>query len=613
MGATKIQKMHYKEKTPNETVERLEKIFSDLGIEFDEKWHSNGEISTPSLRITFKGTSIGQNGKGINESFTRASAYAELIERYSTGIIYNKPLNISSDFSFSKDYDEKYLTAEEIISQNDPLTSHYYTFRGMQELSYEEKVEHFKGTNIVDYILSGNKNHYLCIPFYDFGSGETYYLPYNIIMFSYGSNGMSAGNTPAEALVQSLSEIYERHVQYRILTENIRLPTIPDDYIKRFPYIYKMYKDLQKQEDYTVIMKDCSLGGKYPVAGLLLIQKNTGRYGIKLGCHPDFGVAMERTFTEAAQGRSILEYSTMSTIDFFNRDVDELFNIENSYSVGKAQYPFEVFSELELEQFVPVPDVSNLSNEEILADWLEQIKLEGNEIMIRDSSFMGFPCYQIIIPGISETVILDDSRTRVYNTKAYLMKKLLEPDSMDETDLNYVISTLGYFSKFIIINEIGNTFPFVNKKLPYEDFNIASSLYLSSQCCVQMGELVRAIEYMGQAKHIILGISSEQRTIETERITAEYTYLTALLRLEKHESVMHYLNIFFDKEICKFIDNLYKDPKHILSKQYVETNKEDFTEEQKRIVEIMEKRKQVQLNAKINQESIGDLIGKIIN
>ena len=43
------------------------------------------------------------------------------------------------------------------------------------------------------------------------------------------------------------------------------------------------------------------MGGKYPVAALIILEKNTGKYGIKLGCHPDFGVAMERTFTEAAQ------------------------------------------------------------------------------------------------------------------------------------------------------------------------------------------------------------------------------------------------------------------------------------------------------------------------
>ncbi|SQC38839.1 YcaO-like family [Klebsiella pneumoniae] len=41
-------------------------------------------------------------------------------------------------------------------------------------------------------------------------TGETVYIPMNIVGNLYVSNGMSAGNTRNEARVQGLSEVFER-------------------------------------------------------------------------------------------------------------------------------------------------------------------------------------------------------------------------------------------------------------------------------------------------------------------------------------------------------------------------------------------------------------------
>ena len=50
---------------------------------------------------------------------------------------------------------------------------------------------------------------------------------------------------------------------------------------------------------------------------LIILEKNTGKYGIKLGCHPDFGVAMERTFYRSGtRTGDIYQYSGRSIIDF---------------------------------------------------------------------------------------------------------------------------------------------------------------------------------------------------------------------------------------------------------------------------------------------------------
>ena len=53
---------------------------------------------------------------------------------------------------------------------------------------------------------------------------------------------MSAGNSPAEAIVQGLAEIVERFVQKKIIVEALQLPNVPDDVIKKYPYVYSMFK-----------------------------------------------------------------------------------------------------------------------------------------------------------------------------------------------------------------------------------------------------------------------------------------------------------------------------------------------------------------------------------
>ena len=79
---------------------------------------------------------------------------------------------------------------------------------------------------------SGNIERGICaLPFTRMDDGERVWFPVNIIGNLYVSNGMSAGNTEAEARTQALSEIVERHIKFRIISEGICLPEVPDEII----------------------------------------------------------------------------------------------------------------------------------------------------------------------------------------------------------------------------------------------------------------------------------------------------------------------------------------------------------------------------------------------
>lgn len=225
--------MHYKEITPAETVKRLKKILSDIHIETEEQWQKESSIGTWALRVVLKGTNIGTNGKGVSKEFSLASAYAELFERYQNDLLGNvSDMGNKTQYAFFSNYDEKFMSAAELIDENSEYIKHYFKVRNMQDSTRKERIAAFKKVQKVDYYAFQKEDSYLCVPFYSAKNKKVYYLPKNIYRLSYGSNGMSAGNTIEEAVVQGLSEIIERYIQRRLFIEKPVLPTIPDDYIK---------------------------------------------------------------------------------------------------------------------------------------------------------------------------------------------------------------------------------------------------------------------------------------------------------------------------------------------------------------------------------------------
>ena len=65
-------------------------------------------------------------------------------------------------------------------------------------------------------------------PFYSVQEDRVVWIWRNYA-WEQGSNGMCAGNTPAEALVQGLSEIFERYAIQEVLAGNIIPPDIPPE------------------------------------------------------------------------------------------------------------------------------------------------------------------------------------------------------------------------------------------------------------------------------------------------------------------------------------------------------------------------------------------------
>lgn len=148
---------------------------------------------------------------------------------------------------------------------------------------------------------SGNVERGICtLPFIRLSDGVRIWFPVNIIGNLYVSNGMSAGNTPPEARTQALAEIVERYVKFRVLSEGLCLPEVPESVIARFPKIAADIAAL-REAGYGILVRDASLGGQYPVMNVTLLNPQDQGCYCSFGAHPRFEIAPERALTELLQ------------------------------------------------------------------------------------------------------------------------------------------------------------------------------------------------------------------------------------------------------------------------------------------------------------------------
>jgi len=320
-----------KDEKPSKTVQNIKNILSRYGISINEVQWNHVRFNCWSVRIEIKQSyGFGTCGKGISREYALASAYAELMER-----LHTFPIRIGGHCADSVEQSiPQCLRNKKIISMDNIRKSFLF------KMSKEKK--------------------YVCVPFYHYNSRECVYLPYNKPFWNFiGSNGYCAGNTPQEAIIQGICEIFERFVLKELFMDaSIRLPSVP----------YNLIKDLKsqkiisriKQKGWNVIVKDCSLGGRFPVVGCLLINDQKTHYHFHLGSAPVFDTAIQRCLTETAQGLNNFPddfYSKMKSIDSNEFLIGKDFSIDKgdldhpnyfvefyrNFKQGNGRYPNSVF------------------------------------------------------------------------------------------------------------------------------------------------------------------------------------------------------------------------------------------------------------------------------
>ena len=388
-----------------QTIANMSGILADLGMKIEIASWRNIVPNVWSLHIRDAHSPMCfTNGKGATKEGALASALGEFIERLNCNFFYNDQF-----------WGEDIATAEFVHYPNE----RWFKPGPKDELPAEilddycldiyNRDGELKGSHLYD-TNSGNTQRGICsLPFVRQSDGEVVYFPSNLIENLFLSNGMSAGNTLAEAQVQCLSEIFERAVKREILEGEMALPDVPQEVLEKYPSILAGIKGLEEQ-GFPVLVKDASLGGEFPVMCVTLMNPRTGGVFASFGAHPSLEVALERSLTELLQGRSFEGLNDLPQPTFSGQAVTEPNNFVEHFIDSSGVVSWRFFSAKSDFEFVEWDfsghgENSNVEEAATLFGILENL---GKEAYMAVYDDLGANACRILVPDYSEIYPVDD-------------------------------------------------------------------------------------------------------------------------------------------------------------------------------------------------------------
>ena len=471
-----------------ETIANMSGLLADLGMKIEISSWRNIVPNVWSLHIRDAASPLCfTNGKGATKESALASALGEFIERLNCNFFYNDQFFgqdiANSDFVHYPN--EKWFKP----GIDDALPSDILDDYCLAIYNPEDEL---RGSNLID-TNSGMAERGICsIPYVRQSDGETVYFPSNLIENLFLSNGMSAGNNLPEAKVQCLSEIFERAVKKQIIAEEIVLPDVPKDVIAKYPAILAGIEGLEAQ-GFPVVVKDASLGGKFPVMCVTLMNPKNGGVFASFGAHPSFEVALERSLTELLQGRSFEGLNDVPKPTFNSMAVTEPENFVDHFIDSTGVISWRFFSAKHDYDFVEW-DFSG-TNEEENTGLMDILKDLGKEVYIAEFNQLGATACRILVPDYSEIYPVEDLIWDNTNKSLAYREDILNLHSLDEEQLTSLFDRLeeSQQDNYIDIKTlIGIEF---DENTVWGQLTI---LELKILICLALGALEDAIELVGE-------------------------------------------------------------------------------------------------------------------
>ncbi len=363
----------HKDRKPSRTVERIKSRLERLGF-LEENAYLNWKQPYEncfSCFLTFRDYPFFiSNGKGMTAEFALASAYAEFIER----------LQCKGGFHFAR---------LGLIKNQDELPALRRT-RNRDELYVDHPVLFEKMDPRLSPLLPDELP---CLPVCDIFSRSVVDLPISLMYAASGTTGMCSGNSFEEACSQGLCEIMERHVLHRFYTGEVdEVPTVDLRKIRLRSSLLKSLVEKIQESGCVITVKDFTLEGKFPVLGMVLRERKTGKVAVALGSDPILDIALQRCLTEALQGRSRPELDPAERNTGVSKP-DSVYNAPHLVAErllrGAGESRFE-------DAFLDQP----ATNQEYLRFLLTRLN-PGEKVFIRDFSILGFPSYYLYAENMS--------------------------------------------------------------------------------------------------------------------------------------------------------------------------------------------------------------------
>ncbi len=388
-----------------ETIANMSALLAGLGMKIEIASWRNIVPNVWSLHIRDAHSPMCfTNGKGATKESALASALGEFIERLNCNHFYGGAYwgEDIANAPFVHYPNERWFQPGPKDALPKEILDDYCL--DIYNPDDELRASHLVDTN------SGNAARGICsLPFTRQSDGATVYFPSNLLENLYVSNGMSAGNTLAEAQVQCLSEIFERAVKRDILEGELALPDVPQEVLAKYPGIVAGIQGLEEQ-GFPVLVKDASLGGIYPVMCVTLMNPRTGGVFASFGAHPSFEVALERSLTELLQGRSFEGLNDLPPPTFASNAVTEPNNFVEHFIDSSGVVSWRFFSARADHDFVEwdFSAKGEHANAEEAATLLGLLEGMGKEVYTAVYDQLGAVACRIVVPGYSEVYPVED-------------------------------------------------------------------------------------------------------------------------------------------------------------------------------------------------------------
>lgn len=392
----------------NLSISKMRAALAAQGFELEERRWLNPVSDIWSVNIRDRHCpQLSTHGKGTSRNAALASALGEFVERLSSNQFFadcylgqhNKQL------PFTYDPQERWFPVT-----TDSLPEGLLDGPSLQHYSINGDL---KPQQLLDAHSSNQAAGICALPFVRQKNGRTVWFPINIINNLYVSNGAAAGNSIWEARVQALSEIFERHIKTTILSSGITLPRIPESILARHPDSANAIREL-RENGFVVVINDASLGGKFPLVNVTLMNPADGGCFAAFGAHPKFEVALERAISELLQGRELHTLADFPAPSFDIGAVADPQNLATHFADSSGVVAWDMFSNAPDYSFTEWNVEGDAQAEfDHLCHLIHRVDMD---IYIADYAYLGTHSCRIIVPGMSEICPVD--RLTQFNNNA---------------------------------------------------------------------------------------------------------------------------------------------------------------------------------------------------
>ncbi|VVO42879.1 OsmC domain/YcaO domain-containing protein [Pseudomonas fluorescens] len=422
-----------------QTIANMSAILADLGMKIEIASWRNIVPNVWSLHIRDAHSPMCfTNGKGSTKEGALASALGEFIERLNCNFFYNDQFwgEDIANAAFVHYPNERWFKPGRKDALPAEILDEYC-------LKIYNRDGELRGSHLID-TNSGNEERGICsLPYVRQSDGEVVYFPSNLVENLFLSNGMSAGNTLAEAQVQCLSEIFERAVKREIIEGEFALPDVPANVLAKYPGILAGIQALEEQ-GFPVLVKDASLGGEFPVMCVTLMNPRTGGVFASFGAHPSLEVALERSLTELLQGRSFEGLNDLPQPTFEGHAVTEPNNFVEHFIDSSGVVSWRFFSSKSDYEFVEwdFSGQGENSNAEEAATLFGILEGMGKQVYMAVYEHIGAKACRILVPDYSEIYPVDDLIWDNTNKALFFRADILNLHRLDEDELRALVERL---------------------------------------------------------------------------------------------------------------------------------------------------------------------------